>query len=69
MLTDKDLINPVDGTKLAAFVDPDDDTECFENFKQKDSPPKIVSISWSWPPPSKKEPESDRELLSSYEMV
>ena len=67
-IKNRDLIDPIDGTKLAAFVDGDEDSEPDYNLS-KDLI-NIVNISWSYPPMQKKKQQEDKDdLLSSFEMV
>jgi len=68
-ITEEDLIDPEDGTQLAAFVQADE--PLFNGLSSRNlwtiNTPGCVS--WSWPPPLKKESEEHHELLSSYELV
>lgn len=70
-ITQEDLISK-DGTKLAAFVDADDHYDpLFESLPSK-SPSTMNNserVSWSWPPPLKRESEDLNELLFSFEMI
>ena len=64
-IRNKDLVDPNNGTKLAAFVDGVDDTESENEYNELEG---IVNISWSWPP-LQHEKDENTELLSSFEII
>lgn len=64
-IRNKDLIDPNDGTKLAAFVDGIDDSESENEYQELGG---IVNITWSWPP-LRSEKDENTELLSSFEII
>ena len=64
-IRNKDLVDPKDGTKLAAFVDGIDDFESENEYQELGG---IVDISWSWPP-LRQEKDDSTELLSSFEII
>jgi hypothetical protein len=64
-IRNKDLIDPNDGTKLAAFVDGIDDSESENEHQELE---KIINISWSWPP-LRQEKDDNTDLLSSFEII
>ncbi len=64
-IRNKDLVDPNDGTKLAAFVDGIDDSESENEYQELGG---IVNISWSWPP-LRPEKDDNIELLSSFEII
>lgn len=69
-ITEEDLIDPEDGTQLAAFVQADEPLFNGLSFKDPSTINNFRCVSWSWPPPlEKKDSEEHHELLSSYELV
>lgn len=68
-ITEEDLIDPEDGTQLAAFVQADEPLFNGLSFRDLSTISYSRCVSWSWPPPLKKESEQNHELLSSFELV
>ena len=68
-ITEEDLIDPEDGTQLAAFVQADE--PLFNGLSSRNSwtNNNPVCVSWSWPPPLKRESEGLDELFSSFELI